>query len=400
MSFARLNIFNAKRYRNHHKLVVYRHYIVYFINETKHIEDIAPDIRKSLIPSNFEPDVSFIVDGWKFPAHKSVLKISNEQFYIQHVEPHQDAAEIVIAHVGAQGFQQFLRFCHFGDLNLNTLNMMPTFDVAVAYQHSSVMALSEKFICDDVNAANVLEILDWNLKHQNYQIMRTCRRVFTDNATEIVGDSEKFQDISKQLLKEILGWEVMNCSEKWLFNETLKWAEKRCIENELEPSVEHKKSMLEDIIHLVRLEVTSDLRASSDFPTNSRANRFSKRRFDNLFIVKSVDQTWEELPSASEDTTCFGFSIILSNPELNSEAFEQFHMTIETEHDALFAKEFTIKVSDYLSIKDFVFEVPIIMEKRKRHFLMVKFHDADRLRFMGRDDPTEGTCARLLRLYD
>lgn len=397
MSWARKSILSyGNKYRNHHKLVVYRHYIVYFINATKHIEDISPDIRKSMIVDNFEADVEFLIDDCIFPAHKKVLKISNEQFYIQHIEPYENSIQIEIENVDPRGFQQFLRFCHFGDVNLNLLNMMQSYDVAQTYNHSRLLALCTNFICDNIEVSNVLEISNWNLSHQNYQIMRLCRGFFIEHAMEILKTTDQFKKIDKKLLKMILSWEVLNCSEKLLFNKTLEWAEEKCIDKQIEPTSENKRNILEDILYLIRLEISPSLEISNDFPTLPRSNRFIKRRFDNLFIQNGTEKTWEEI-IVEEDTTCFGFSIILSNPESKPDECEEFLMTIESENDLKFQKHFCVKTVEYLSIKDFVFEDPIVLEKHKRHILKVKFVEPCRLRYLAKDEISND--ARILRLY-
>lgn len=386
------------KYRNHHKLVVYRHYIVYFINESKHIEDIAPDIRKSMVVDNFEADVVFVIDDMKFPAHKRILKITNEQFYIQNIEPHEGSKEIEIENVDPRGFQQFLRFCHFGDLDLNHLNMMQSYDVAQTYNHANLLALCTNFISDNVVVHNVLEILNWNLLHQNYQIMRRCRGFFIENAVEILKSTEQFRKIDKKLLKTILSWEVLNCSEKTLFNKTVEWAEEKCFQSQVEATIESKKDMLEDILYLIRLEISPNLEVLNDFPTSPRTNRFNKRRFDNLHIRDEIEQTWEEIPAANENTICYGFSIILSNPDSKRDTNEEFLMTLESENDLLLQKHFVIKTVDFLAVKDFVFEDPIVMEKHKRHILKVKFVEPHRRRCMEKDDFHDSV--RILRLYD
>lgn len=391
---------HGKKYRDHHKLIVYRHYIVYFINENKHIDDIAPEIRMSMITNDYVPDVVFIVKDLRFPAHKRVLKVSNEQFYIKHVEPFASEKEIVIENVKPRGFQQFLRFCHFGDLSLNTLNMKETFDVAQNYQHSTLLTICVRFICDHVEVSNVLDILDWNMTHQNYQIMRCCRGIFIEKANKVLRTTQQFENISEELLKTILSYDVLNCSEKLLFNKTLAWAEQTCISSQLEPTTINKKNLLEDVLHLIRLDVSADLEVMNDFPINPRANRFTKRRFDNLYIECDVEQTWEEIASTSEDTLCQGFSIILSNPDSKADACEHFLMTIECANDLVYQKEFTIATNDYFTIKDFVFEDAIMLEKHKRYFITVKFFEPQRRRFMEKDESSGQSCSKLLRLYD
>lgn len=395
MSWARRNLF-CNRYRNHHKLVVYRHYVVFFINATKHIEDIAPDIRKSMVVDNFEADVLFIVDDLKFPAHKRILKISNEQFYIEQIEPYQNSKEIEIKNIDPRGFQQFLRFCHFGDVNLNRLNVMQTYDVATTYNHSRLIALCTNFICDNIEISNVLEIANWNLMHQNFQIRRLCRGIFIDNAMKVLEDSKEFRKIDKKLLEEVLNLEVVNCSEMTLLARTLEWAEERCIEKQIEATTENKRNILEDILSLIRLEISPSLEVLNDFPTSPRSNRFNKRRFDNLFVQNEIEETWEEILT-DENTTCFGFSIVLSNPGSRAEAHEEFLMTIESEHDLVLQKHFHIKTVEHLSIKEFVFEIPILLKRQKRHILKVKFFEPRRMRYM---EKVEGNYSRILRLYD
>jgi hypothetical protein len=387
----------GNRYRNHQKLVIYRHYVVYFINTTKHIEDIEPDIRKSMIADNFEADVVFVVDEWRFPAHKRILKISNEQFYVQHVEPHVKLVEIEVKGVDPRGFQQFLRFCHFGDLNLNVMNMLATYDVAVTYNHLRLAELCTNFICGNVHIDNILEIMNWNLSHQNYRIEKLCQGIFVENAMKILETSEKLLKIDKKLLKTILSWDVLNCSEKLLFNKTLEWAEGKCNENEIEPTIDNKKHILEDILHLIRLEISPNLEVSNDFPTTPRQNRFNKKRFDNMFVQKGTAQTWEEFPPRDNDRVCHGFSIILSNPENKSQAFEEFTMKIESEDELVLQKHFRIKSIEFLSIKHFVFETPIVLKKGKRHLLIVEFLHPTCSRYLGKDETSTG---RILKLYD
>jgi BTB/POZ domain len=399
MSWAKKTLLNyGKKYQNHHKLIVYRHYIVYFINNSTHIEDVAPDIRKSMIADNFDEDVVFVVDDLKFSAHKKILKMSNEQFYIQHVEAYENSKEIEIKNVDPRGFQQFLRFCHYGDVNLNMLNMMQSYDVALTFNHSKLLEICTKFICDNIESFNVLEILNWNLLHQSYQIMNLCREFFIENTMTVLKNSEQFRKIDKKLLKKILSWQVLNCSEKLLFNKTLEWAEQKCIENHVEATMKNKKQILEDILYLIRLEISANLEAINDFPASPRGNRFTKKRFDNLYIQNEIVQTREDVFSTDENVVCFGFSIVLSNPELKPDLHEKFLMTIESENDLIWKKSFNIRTVNYLAIKDFVFEVPVVFKKHMRHILKVKFIDSHRLRYMEKDELTDE--ARILRLYN
>lgn len=397
MNWAREKFLSCgNRYRNHQKLVVYRHYVVHFINASKHIEDIEPDIRKLMV-ADFEADVVFVVDGLKFPGYKRILKISNESFYVQHVEPHENSQEIEIEGIDPRGFQQFLRFCHFGDTNLNPLNMLQTYDVAQTFNNSRLADICSNFICSHVEMTNVLEILNWNLTHQNYRIQKLCRGFLAENAMEVLEDSEKFMKIDKKLLKMILSWEILNCSEKFLFTKTLSWAECKCNEIEIEPTVENRKSILEDILYLIRLEISPNLEILNDFPTKPRKNHFSKKRFDHLFMETEISQTCEEFPPDSVDRICHGFSIIISNPDSRSATFEEFLMTVESENNLVYQNHFLIKASDFLVIKDFIFEKPIVIERLKRHTLKVKFVEFSRSRYLGKDGGSE---VRILRLYN
>lgn len=401
MSLSRKSFFSCcSKYRNHHKLVVHRHYVVYFINNTKHIEDVPPDIRKTMITNNFEPDVVFAIDGLRFPAHKQVLRISNEQFYIQHIEPFLNDSEILIDNVDVRGFQQFIRFCHFGDVNLNEFNMMATYDVADIYNNSRLVNICTSFICENVRVSNVLEIMDWNLSHQDYQVTRNCRGFFIENCYQVLKQTDQLKKVSKHLLRTILSYDVLNCSEKFLFNKTLEWAIEQCKSMGIDITTEKKKSMIEDVLNLIRLEVSPNLDVFNDFPTSPRANRFNKRRFDNLIVHEDVDQTWEEMPPTNEDLTCFGFSVILSNPGSTVNSNEHFLVSVECGCVLLIQKEFKIKVEEILAIKDFVFEEPVTLEKYKRHVLKVKFIDPRRLRYMERDDSSAIACSRFIRLFD
>ncbi|CRK98961.1 CLUMA_CG012360, isoform A [Clunio marinus] len=399
----RLNPFNySDRYRNHQKLVVCRYYIVYFLNTKKHIEDIEPKIRQLMVTSNFEPDVVFIVDEIKFPAHKRILKISCEQFYIEHVERNENSLKIILDNVNPRGFQQFLRFCHFGDVNLNPLNMMQTYDVAQTYNNSTLIAFCTEFICNNVDESNVLEILDWILSHQqqNYQLMRFCRGFIIENVMKVLEIEEQFAKITKRLLKMILSLEVLNCSEMFLFQKTLEWAEEECKRVKLNPTQDNKKIVLEDILYLIRLELTEKLEVLNDFPTSSRMNYFTKRRFDNLYIEDSIQETIEEVPATNEDVTCHGLSVIISNPKLERNSNEHFIMTIDNSREILMRKEFNVRASEYLAIKDFVFEEPIIFKKFIRHFVKVEFINSNRQRYLGKDDSMNNETGRILRLYD
>lgn len=370
------------------------------MNGTQHIDDIAPDLRETLITEKYDPDVVFIVSDLRFPAFKDVLRAANEQFYIQNVEPHRHLREIVIENVDPSGFQQFLRFLHFGDANLTSLNVMPTFDVAETYQHFPLLALCTDFICSDIRTANVLQVFDWNMRHQNYQIQRTCRGYFIDNAIAVLTETRQFERISRQLLELILKCDVLNCAEILLFKQTVKWAEIRCLATQIEPSTANKQKMLADVLHLVRLNISENLEVASEFPSNPRANRFAKRRFDNLFVATEIQRTWEEIDGLDDDFICYGFSVVLSNPEARADASERFLMTVESESEVLLQKQFEIKVHDYLAFKEFVFETPLTIRRHKRHFVTTEFADPRRSRYLARDDSSDESRPRILRLYD
>lgn len=370
------------------------------MNGTQHIDDIAPDLREAMITEKFDPDIVFIVSDLRFPAFKDVLRAANEQFYIQNVEPHRHLCEIVIENVDPSGFQQFLRFLHFGDLNLTSLNAMPTFDVAETYHHSPLLALCTDFICNDIRTSNVLQIFDWNMRHGIYQIQRACRGYFIDNAIAVLTETRQFERISRHLLELILSCDVLNCAEILLFKQTVKWAEIRCLASQIEPSTANKQKMLADLLRLVRLDVSENLEVANEFPSKPRANRFAKRRFDNLFVVTDIERTWEEIDGFEDDFICYGFSVVLSKPGAHADASERFLITVESESEVLLQKQFEIKVHEYLAFKDYVFEAPLIFRRHKRHFVTVEFVDPRRSRYLAKDDSTDESRPRILRLYD
>lgn len=378
-----MNLFNLRDKNHDEALAVCRHEAVLFVKD-----------RNSL-----DPDVTFIVDDKKFPAHKRILKVSCEWFYDKYVEPFDSSSEIEIKNVKLSGFEQFLRFCHFGELNLNTTNMIPTYEVASTYQHATLLVFCCDFICDNVQVSNVLEILDWNVKHQNYRIMRCCREFFMINAGEILRTTDQFRKISKKFLKTILSLEALNCSEKLLFDQTLKWAEENCKKGQIEPTTENKLKMLVDVLSLIRLDISDNLEALNDFPRNPRDNLFSKLKFEKITAMKDLEKTCEEIPATNENTTYYGFSIILSNPESTPDAFEEFVMTIECEGELVFERSMKIKIHDYLAIKDYMFEEPVVTMMLKKHSLKIKFEDPNRLRFMDKYESEGETCARILRLF-
>lgn len=278
--------------------------------------------------------------------------------------------------------------------------MLQTYDVSTTYKHSRVSALCHQFICKNIQVTNVLEILEWNLKHQNYQTMRCCREFFIENTIEVLTTTDQFVRISKKLLKMILNWEVLNCSEKLLFEMTIKWGETQCRLTNIQPTTQNVHCQVEDILYLIRLEISPLLEVLDDFPTNSRANRFNKRRFDNLCIKQNIEETWEAIEASDNDITCYGFSVILSNPESVNDSFEHFLIVIESVEQLLFQKEFKIKTPDYLAFKDFVFERPITLQQNKRHFLKVKFVDSHRLRYIEKDESLGDARERIVRLYE
>lgn len=385
MNFAKLNVFTTlgDKENPHEALSVCRHQSVLFVKDR----------------NNLDPDVTFLIDGQKFPAHKRILKISSEWFYDKYVEPFDSSSEIEVKNVNSGGFDQFLRFCHFGDISLTTSNMLQTYEVAAAYQHEKLSVYCCDFICEHVQVSNVLEILDWNVKYQNYQIMRRCREFFIEHASEILRTTDHFRKSSRKFLKTILNLDTLNCSEMLLFKETMKWVEENCEKSQLEPTTENKLKILGDLLHLIRLDVTSELVALNEFPRNPRANLYDKRKFEKISAMKDVEQTCEEISATGEDVMCNGFSIILSNPESTAEAFEQFLMTIDCEGEKLFELNVKIRIHDYLAIKDFVFEEPIVMKKLKTHSLKIKFDDTSRLRFMDKYVKEGETCGRIVRLY-
>ncbi len=69
--------------------------------------------------------------------------------------------------------------------------------------------------------------------------------------------ADGFMDIDISTLESVLSRETLNCKEMHLFEATLKWANAECLRKELEPTPQHMRAVLGNILYLIRIPTMS-----------------------------------------------------------------------------------------------------------------------------------------------
>ncbi len=169
-------------------------------------------------------DISFTCEGSDktFYAHKYVLGTSSHVFHAMFYGGLAEKGSIVhLSDTNKEALEQFLRFVYAEECTLTADNVISILYLAKKYILPSLSKTCVNFLIENLNAENVLDVLDQANRFDENDLKKRCWKVI-QSYTSRVAASERFNNISQTTLTKLLMQNNLNIEEVELFQSCFK----------------------------------------------------------------------------------------------------------------------------------------------------------------------------------
>ncbi|KAL7387367.1 hypothetical protein ABVT39_022604 [Epinephelus coioides] len=191
-------------------------------------------------------DVVISVQGREFPCHRAVLSACSSYFRAMFCNDHRESREMLVEINGilAEAMDSFLTYVYTGRAKITTENVQFLFETSSLFQIYTLRDACAKFLEDQLDPCNCLGIQRFADAHSLKQLASRCRSYALANFSE-VAQHEEFLDLRIEELEEYTGSDELSVGkEEVVFEAVMRW---------VYHSVEHRRPMLKDLLHHVRL---------------------------------------------------------------------------------------------------------------------------------------------------
>lgn len=257
----------------------------------------AKSMSKMYLESEFA-DVHFVFpnddSARKLSAHRAILATASPVFKAMFFGPLKDGGNVKITDSNAKAFEEFLQFFYLPEVKLSIENIEEVLHLTDKYDMLDCFGVCATFLKANLTIENMVWGYQLAITLDNEELMKFCGKRIQAFASEIV-KSEIFLHCSREVLKNLLNMNVLDCDEVELFNACIEWAKISCQKNGLdEMNAENVKNQLGTQFYSIRFaamkqeEVANILQAKVvEFTTDELADiwcsKWAKEHESNFF---------------------------------------------------------------------------------------------------------------------
>lgn len=171
-------------------------------------------------------DVTFIVEGTKIPAHKTILSVRSSYFESMFGDNFADGKKVEIElKVPLDAFRVILKYFYTGCLSLTAFEwneIVEVYDLANQYEFDSLKEIILKYLTPKITLENCVEILKAAQLYSLHDLENACLRFMDSNSTELLGH-ETFIELPLSSLCNLLERDSFYAPEVEIFNAICKW---------------------------------------------------------------------------------------------------------------------------------------------------------------------------------
>jgi BTB/POZ domain-containing protein 1/2 len=164
-------------------------------------------------------------------------------------QKHPKPLEITIADITPTAFKAMLQAVYTDQVHIEAADLPDIVKCADKYQIDSLRQLCAKFLSQGMTAQNACTILDSTNKLGGEDQFALA---YIENNTTACLSSEGFARLSKERVQRIVESDKLNSKEVDVFHALLRWSHAECKRQELESSTANKKTVLGNLINLIR----------------------------------------------------------------------------------------------------------------------------------------------------
>lgn len=291
-------------------------------------------------------DAVFIVgkDKKEVPAYSAILSLTNVLFREMFAG---DEKRIEIPEFQAGDFKLFLEYLYFDEIDFARCNPFEIYKIARKYMIKILCGFSVTEICSRVNNKSIFKIMEWNQTNNEYLIELKVNQFFSENPIVCLTANRGYIGLSKVALVKLLRRADIRCSDEFLFENLLVWAEHELEKENQEKTVENKKKMIADLLPIFqcRIPIKDDLTFNKSYLTS----RYFWPIYDKIAYHHGTIEKITHNQSYSVDTMVFGFKLPLHKHNVND---EKFTISVYTNcRTVLFKENFCIKLKNNKTLR-------------------------------------------------
>ncbi|XP_055355063.1 BTB/POZ domain-containing protein 1-like [Paramacrobiotus metropolitanus] len=226
------------------------------------------DRMKRMLASGELSDVQFAV-GREFgpvkifPAHKSILCNSSDVFYSMICKSVAETCPLIIQFpdIPSEAFANLLSYIYTDSVEgVNADNVFPILHCADKFGLPLLADTCCDYIIQHLNTENCLTTLE-NASRWSPDLDRIVEKCLdiVDASSAVIMGSEQFGCIGHDCLQMILQRSTLSADENTVYIAVDNWAEKKCLERNLEPSAANRREVLGAALFLIRFPVLTDV---------------------------------------------------------------------------------------------------------------------------------------------
>lgn len=172
-------------------------------------------------------DVTFVVEGKKFSAHKLIMVASSDYFSAMFSggfkEDHEQ--EIKLSSVTAVAFDCIMLYVYTGKVEIDGQCLKDVYKAADLLQYGTVIEKCKLFMTDNISKDTCLEYYQFAKKHTLIDIRNKTRTFIFENFV-VISKMVKFADLPIDDFISILDSDDVQCSERTIIKTLCKWLKK------------------------------------------------------------------------------------------------------------------------------------------------------------------------------
>jgi BTB/POZ domain-containing protein 9 len=226
----------------------------------EHVTLLSDNIGALFMQDSYS-DLTLVVDGQQFPAHKVVLAARSEYFRALLFgglrESHLECNTVELKDTPAVGFHHLLKYIYTGKINLSELKeeiLLEVLGLANQYGFVELQSAMSEYLQAILNNQNVCLIFDIASMYGLQALCETCCQYMDHNAADIL-HTEGFLTLSPTALHDLTSRDSFCAPEIDIFRAIQLWAERNSDQQLMQSvmsSVRLPLIKLDDLLNIVR----------------------------------------------------------------------------------------------------------------------------------------------------
>ena len=155
------------------------------------------------------------------------------------------------------GLVSFNRFLYTDETSVTAENVLPLLYSAKKYCVTILIRRCLAFLNNGRSTENICAILEQAHLYDEEEFMKRSLDYVLANAREVL-KTPGFLDLCEHCLRRVISVDELQADERTVLDCVTKWAEQKCEERELEKTPENLRSVLGDILYLIRFPLLGE----------------------------------------------------------------------------------------------------------------------------------------------